>query len=418
MEPIAFVVLFYLIINRIIFGGGWLRISDNTFEKVFKELVLWILDGVLFLWIANQKKNLRIYLSTWKKNWILLIFILLAFCSLFWSENFIISIYKVYVLIACSPIAAYIGITYTSDNILRKLMWFFVIIASLSYGLAILLPEAGRHLDSLYSGSWRGLFFHKNYLGAIMAFGTNVSLFLMMAEKRLKNRLTYLVLFFFMAGLIFLSRSATGIILFGILNGCTLLATAWVKWKCFLRRSHYAIIGFLLTASIILALTNLNFLFGLLNKETTLTGRLPLWSYLINYGMANHPWFGSGFGATWASDQFRLVSQSAVGWGFASLSSDNGFVDIFLHLGMVGVVLFIFALTLCVFRTVKYALCEQTIISFFPIVVMVFVIIANISVSFFLELEAFGWFLMVLAFFRATPLLSGRTNEPPIILEA
>ena len=38
-----------------------------------------------------------------------------------------------------------------------------------------------------------------------------------------------------------------------------------------------------------------------------------------------------------------------------------------------------------------------------PVMMVVFVITANISVSFFLELECFAWFLLVYALFTTTP---------------
>jgi O-antigen ligase len=156
----------------------------------------------------------------------------------------------------------------------------------------------------------------------------------------------------------------------------------------------------------------LDFVFGLLNRDTTLTGRLQSWSYLINSGISTHPLFGSGFGATWVSIQFRAVTQAAIGWDFAPLSADNGLVDIFLNLGLVGVILLISTVLLCLFRVVRHALKEQTIISFFPVLVMIFVITANISVSFILELESFAWFLMVFALFSTTPFPLVKQAEP------
>ncbi|OGN75976.1 MAG: hypothetical protein A2X25_02210 [Chloroflexi bacterium GWB2_49_20] len=414
VEPVAFVVLFFVILNRIIIGGGWINITHSTIEKVFMEYILWMLDGALFLWIASQKKNLPEYLILWKRNWILLGFILFAISSMFWSENIIVSLYKVFVLVACSLIAAYIGITYSCNLILRKLMWYFAIIACLSYVLALLIPAAGTHIGYPYFGAWRGLFFHKNYLGTIMSFATTVLLFLIIAEKKINNQIIYFCLFLITAGLVYFSRSATGIILFVTLNAGLLLAYVWIKWKNHLRRSHYIALGIIFAVVVILALSNLDFLFGLLNKDTTLTGRLPLWSFLINNGMINHPWFGSGFGATWASDQFRRITQAADGWGFASLSSDNGLVDIYLHLGLVGILLLISSVILFVYRVTRYALREQTLISFLPAIIMVFIIIANISVSFFLEFESLGWFLMVFALFATTPLPHANQAEPEI----
>jgi O-antigen ligase len=413
VEPVAFMGLFLLTINRIIWGGGWISISESTFEKVLPECVSWILVGVLFLWIAKQKKNINIYIMVWRRNWILLGFILFAICSLFWSEYFLVSLYKVFVLIACSAIAAYIGITFPSNILLRKLSWFFVIVASLSYGLALLIPAMGTHIGYPYFGAWRGLFFAKNYMGALMAFGTIVFLFNIISfKKRFTIRLLSFCLYLLTAELVFLSRSATAIILFVILNSGSLLVFAWVKWKNRLHPGHYIVLGILFTGMLILALSNLDFLFGLLNRNTTLTGRLPLWSFLINSGISKHALLGSGFEATWASDQFRLATQAAIGWDYAPIVSDNGLVDIFLHLGLVGVILLISTVLLSLFRVARHVLKEQIIISFFPVLLMIFIVTVNMSLSFILELESFVWFLLVFALFSATPLPLVKQAKP------
>ena len=158
------------------------------------------------------------------------------------------------------------------------------------------------------------------------------------------------------------------------------------------------------TLLIIIFFLNLNFFLGLLGRDSTLTGRYPVWSYLIHYGWTNHPILGSGFGATWESNDFRYTTGVAVKWSLTPLVSDNGYVDMFLDLGLVGVVLSIGTVLLSLFRVIKYAFKEQTIISFFPLLLIVFVVIVNLDLSFFLNLEFLTWFLVIFALFSTTPL--------------
>ncbi len=179
---------------------------------------------------------------------------------------------------------------------------------------------------------------------------------------------------------------------------------AWVKWKKHIKKSHYiagAIVSVLL---IIIFFLNLNFFLGLLGRDSTLTGRYPLWSYLIHYGWTNHPILGSGFGATWETGNFRNNTAIAINWNLPPLVSDNGYIDMFLDLGLVGVIWTISMILLCLFRVIRHATQEQTLISFFPVLLMVFVIMVNLDLSFFLNLEFFSWFLMIYALFSTTPL--------------
>ena len=399
VEPAAFILFFYLIINRFIFGGGWLQISVSTFEKVYMEIFMWILDGILFLRIAYQKKNSRDYLVSWKMNWILLAFILFATCSIIWSEFPAVTIYKVIVLIFCSAIGSYMGVTYPISILLKKIAIFFAVIILLSYGLALVVPDAGTHVGWPYFGAWRGLFFHKNYLGTMMAFSTAVSSISFFNEKTFLAKMIHASIFGLATGLIILSKSATGVILLLILNAGVLVILAWLKLRERLQKKHYILTVISLIIGLTLVFYKLDFLLGLLGKETSLTGRLPMWSFLVNYGMTHHSVIGSGLGALWAIDSFRHLVLAKVNWGIPSLSSDNGFVDIFLHLGSIGEILLIGSFAICSIRVLKLAVREKTIISIFPMVTIAFLFVVNISVSYLLEFELFGWFLLVLSMF-------------------
>jgi exopolysaccharide production protein ExoQ len=403
VEPVAFMGLFLLTINRIVWGGGYVFLSGATIEKVLPEIIFWILVGVLFLWIPKQKKNIYIYIYAWRRNWILLGFIFIAICSIFWCAYPLVAIYKVFVLIACSTISAYIGINFPGKTLIKKLSYFFVFVIILSYSLALLIPVVGTNIGYPYFGAWRGWFDIKNYMAPVMSVATIIYLFNALdANEKIINRLLSVCFYLLSVGLVFLSQSATGITIMIILNAGAILFYAWVKWKNHLHTVHYIILGILFAGLSILAFTNLSFLFGLLNKNTTFTGRVPLWSFLVNTGLANHPLFGSGFGATWANDQFSHTVQAAEGW--IVITAHNGLVETFLSLGLVGTILLISILVLCIYRVTRNAIKEQSFISFFPILLILFVITTNITESFFLELESFTWFLMVFALFSTTPL--------------
>ena len=92
-EPFAYAVLFLLTIRRII-GNGLISLEHQAFEKTIHEMILWVLTTLMFLWIAYSKSLLQKILSAWAKNWIFLLFILFALCSIAWSTNIGASIYR------------------------------------------------------------------------------------------------------------------------------------------------------------------------------------------------------------------------------------------------------------------------------------------------------------------------------------
>jgi hypothetical protein len=68
---------------------------------------------------------------------------------------------------------------------------------------------------------------------------------------------------------------------------------------------------------------------------TTLSGRLPLWHYLLGW-TAERPWQGYGFGAFWAPGRFAEVF-AAIKW--YAVVAHNGFLDEVLATGLVGLLL-------------------------------------------------------------------------------
>jgi len=411
VESFAYAILFLLIIRRII-GNGLFSLETQAFEKTVYEMALWVLLTVLFLWIAHDRSIFRKMLSAWGKNWFILIFIMFALVSIVWSSNTIASIYKGISLVGCSVIAAYTGLAYSNKSLFRGFWWFFIFVTIASYATALFFPAIGTHIGYPYYGAWRGIFWSKNYMGPIVAFGSLVFLFhIYLSWKKILALLVNILFYLLTALLVFLSKCASALILMVILNLGFLLVLAWVKWKKLINKSHYIIGAIVFALLIIIFFLNLNFFLGLVGRDSTLTGRYPLWSYLIHYGWTNHPFLGSGFGATWESNNFRYTTGIAVKWNLTPLVSDNGYIDMFLDLGLVGVVLSISMILFCLYRVARYTFKEQTVISFFPLLLMAFVIIVNLDLSFFLNLEFFTWFLMIFALFSTTPLPPGHPAE-------
>ncbi|HLA04633.1 MAG TPA: hypothetical protein VJZ16_01490, partial [Syntrophales bacterium] len=108
-----------------------------------------------------------------------------------------------------------------------------------------------------------------------------------------------------------------------------------------------------------------------------------------------------------------LQTTLAQGWSFAITNGHNGFIDILLGLGIVGFlsVLVIYFITL--YRTGKYFINESKFENSLPFLVIIYFLLSNLTISFFLEFESFHWILLVTALFLATP-ATKRENNPSI----
>jgi exopolysaccharide production protein ExoQ len=201
----------------------------------------------------------------------------------------------------------------------------------------------------------------------------------------------------------FFAKSAAGYILFIVLHAVIFCSWLWLRFAERLQRKHYYIILGVFVAGSALILSNLDIVFGLFNRNSTLTGRVGLWDYLLKSMVSQRPWWGHGFGAFWTLDSFRENVRLHVGWASQPLIGDNGFLDILLHVGVIGLLIFLTIFITASIRSFRYAISHRTLMGFFPLMVMVYAFFANISFSLFAETEVFVWFLIVAVLFATIP---------------
>ena len=150
------------------------------------------------------------------------------------------------------------------------------------------------------------------------------------------------------------------------------MAFLWLKFRHLLRPTHYYLALVLAVIVAAGALLNLDFVFGLVNREVSLTGRIPMWGILFREVFPLHPWLGQGFGTIWADLSFRLFMRDSAGWPSPIMIGDNGFIDILLNLGIVGLALFLLYYLRVWVASVRYFLSEPRLESFFPFIFLIY----------------------------------------------
>ncbi|MBN2389053.1 MAG: O-antigen ligase family protein [Anaerolineales bacterium] len=368
------------------------------------EVLFWFLAVGLAILALRQADLLSSYWHTWKENWIVLVFIVLAFASTAWSVAATTSLYRALVLLCSTALGAYIGTRYSIREVLEVLFWFGALTVILCYAVTVVAPDVGLMLQAPYNGAWRGAFWHRNHLGSILAFFNAVYFLRLISGVQKRDSIAILdgIFFLLSLALVVLSRSATGAILVLLLDGLIVLGAIWLRVRSRFRRMHYSILLGTMLVTAVLAFTNLDFLFGLFGRSASLTGRVPMWSYLLQEIIAERPWLGYGFGALWTLEAFRLQVQQAVGWGYQVVIADNGFLDILLHLGGIGLLVFLATFASMWLRSIRFAIRQLSLPAFLPLLVMTYALVANISFSLFLELDAFVWLVMVAIWFAVT----------------
>lgn len=382
--------------------------TSRLLSPAWIEICLWILVLVAMAYVLKREGLTADYPSAWRRNWLVGVFIALVFLSLFWSVSFSVTLFRALEFFFATLVAAYIGVRYRPGDLMGIVFWFAAIMLILSSAIAYAVPQTGVMYWAPFFGAWRGIYWHRNHLGSITAL-VNAVLFcraIFAVESRNRDGVLDGIFYAFSLLVLYFTKSATGYILFIVMHFCVICYWLWIKvWHRLRKQHYYMIFGSLLLGGILILL-NLDFVFGLFNRNSTLTGRVGLWNYLLQEIVPQRLWWGYGFGAFWTLDSFRELVRQNIGWASQPLIGDNGFLDILLHVGVVGLLIFVTILALALVRTVKYAISRKTLADFIPLQVMLYALFANISFSMFAETEVFVWLLIAASLFMTTPVLS------------
>jgi exopolysaccharide production protein ExoQ len=400
-DGILLVALFFLSCRRILVC--WFVVSTEYYCEYGTESTDYILWGLIFLGallLLIQSRKLGEYWLAWKNNWTFGLFILYSIASVSWSILPERSMHTIYIMVLASLTGAILAVNYSPRQLLKIFFYFLLICGLTSLLLVIAYPEAAIHQDRVLRGAWRGVFVHKIDLGALMALANGLSLLFLVSQKRRWDMLVSIFAYLLTIFLIVMSRSATGLALWVILNGLSLIYFFWIKKLSKLQGRNRGYLAGLSIAVILLGLLSLSAVVLLMGKSFSLTGRVPMWINLLKYIVPQKPWFGYGLETLWHFPSFQKWLGSISGWGIANvLNGHSGYMDILLYLGVVGLALLCIILTQGLIRAASRALIGTAWLNFFPLLVLLYFLIANIPTSYILNYESFHWLMLAILLF-------------------
>ncbi len=400
-DAIFLSVLFFISLRRLLVC--WYVVSLDYYCEYGDSLTDYILWGLLFLsavLLLFQRGKFLQYCLAWKSNWALALFVLYSVASVTWSVSPENSVHMIYIVVFASLTAATLAFNFTLRQLLKIFFSFALVCGILSLLLIVLDPNAGVHQDRVWLGAWHGIFIHKNDFGAFMALGGGLSLLSFFNSTRTWSRLVYgcfclLVLFF-----VVMSLSATGLVLWLILNGLLVIFFIWKRMGSSIQGKNMVYVARLSVVTVLLGAFSLVLASSLLGKNMTLSGRIPMWGNLLKYVISQKPWFGYGLETLWLASDFQRWMGEISEWGIAIvLHAHNGYMDILLHLGLVGLVLFLIILVQTGRRTVQRMLSSLSWLDFFPFLVLIYFLVSNVTSSYVLNYESFHWILLVTLLF-------------------
>jgi O-antigen ligase len=269
--------------------------------------------------------------GAWSAKWILALLVV-AFASTAWSEDPSITLRRAVVLCATTAFGIYFAKRYSVAEQLVLLAWTCALVICASFVCSMFLPQYG--IDhTFHPGDWQGAFHQKNMLARAMVLACLVFLF---ARFKSGNVLRWVGIGGSIA-LLCLSRSVTGVVVFAVILGL------WPLYRLLRTRFTFAVpvvatAGTVLLGAAVYAYRSLPALLEVINRNQGLSGRISLWN-AVWFSISRQPWLGYGFDAFWQGMHGESANVLlAVGW--SPEYAHNGFLDLILEMGFVGLAVF------------------------------------------------------------------------------
>jgi exopolysaccharide production protein ExoQ len=356
----------------------------NPFESVLSLVQYAIYAIAFFLLVVRWRTSIWVLLNN-ASIWILPIMALISFL---WSDFPDWSIRKAIATVQTSYLGWYVASRFSLKQQLQLLGWALGIVLILSVLFTISFPaaaiEAGTNV-----GAWRGPFAQKNLFARLLVLTSLV--FLLLGLASLRHRWVYGLGLILAICLIVLASSKTALLLL-IMFAILLPLYQALRWRGTVMVPLF-ITAMLIGSSIATAMIgnweNLLLAFG---RDATLSGRVGLWESAIAK-ILERPWLGYGYQGFW-----RETGEATVIWaleGYKPPHAHNGFINLALDFGLLGLAIFLGAIALNYLRAIHWLRLGRTSIELFPICYITFFFMYNHSENTIIEQNSLFWTLLV-----------------------
>lgn len=357
---------------------------DSSLIRIIYFLIYLV---TLVLLVLRWKKTLYFL----RKDFWLYSLILLSAVSIIWSFEASTTLKNSFSLINSSLFGLYFASRYSLKQQLHLLAWNFAIIIILSFVFAIALPKYGIQSD-LDGSKWRGVFTHKNGLGARMV--TSSMTFFILGYQT--QRRSWLFWAGFSLSILLLRLSASGSSLVNLL----MIILAFFAFQIWRWSYQFMVPTLIMMATISQSLyfwlsSDANVLFSAIGKDATLTGRTELWPLVIDK-IWKHPWLGYGYGGFWQG----WNGESADIWLAAAWTPNhphNGYLALCLDLGLLGLGVFFFGFWRSYQQGFAWVRSSKTAFDIWPLIHMTYILLSSLTESNLMESNSLTWILYVAA---------------------
>jgi len=379
-------------------------------EKIFTIIVLFISTYAV---IPHLRKNLTAFdpfkgdifiQSLWAAIYILAFFLLyrrwhytariafldkticflvgLAFISAIWSDAPLVTLRRSTALLGTTVFGIYLATRYTGQELLKMLLWTLGLSAVLSIVFVLFLPSYGIH--TIPYQAWRGVYENRNSLGCYMTLAVIGWLLYSLNN----HRVSVIGLAFCLISLFLLisSKSATALVVMFLL-----ILLLFIYGMVYNHKKLFIV--FIIAAagvSFFWLTKNVDYVFNVLGRDATLSGRTVLWQAIWDMVM-HRPLLGYGYSAFWLG----WNGPSSNIWSALSTKiphAHNGYLDLWLQLGLAGLIIFLLSLFTNLYNAYRLVL-KKGFKEILPLLFFFFMLVYNITESFILIQNSILWIL-------------------------
>lgn len=381
MQKIERIVVFLLLLLASGAGQAFLAdpdaVSTPTDQPVTTALFALIYIALILFLVKSRAAALRLMFT---EKWLAAL-CAWAIASVAWSANPEDSLRHALALTGTTIAALYLGLHFEPKQQLKLIAYAIGVGAVASALVIFAVPSVGITPDGM-----QGVYNLKNSLGRMMSLGVLCFAMLTLSERR--RRVVSVVMFLLCCTLLVLSKSATALVV-------TVLMLALLPFRklLYLRTRQLlaagAILIPLLAAAAFFIVQSSEDILQALGRNSSLTGRVPLWQLVLT-SISDHPILGYGFTAFWNSWEGERVIDT-VNWNTAVPHAHNGFLEVWLGLGLIGLALILISLSRNFVFALRIARSNRGVEYSWPLVLVVFTVLYNVTENSLLTVNSLPW---------------------------
>jgi exopolysaccharide production protein ExoQ len=372
------------------YGGGEedaMALADSNLWRLLALLSLYSLAALLLM-----RRHFDELAALLAQNKLLLLTLGVVLASSLWSVDPGTTFRRGVALAMTAVFCAYLALRFTPVEIVRLAAIALVLLAAASLIAVAATPDLALGGEGPKDGRWRGIVGSNTVFARYMALGALAVWCLRRQRWGLERYDAPVILLFLLC--LWQAQAATALLAFVAALASTLLVWRHRPGGLPLWARLLILALFAVPASYLVAANYLQIL-DLLGRDPTLTHRVYIWQAAFERGL-DQPLFGAGYRSFWIYEYASDVLFNTFGSGNTELGNGhNGYLDMWLELGLVGLGLTL-ALLLQNFLRVAAALrAGETDAAAFFGALLVFVLVYSVAEKVILEHSELVWLLFV-----------------------